>query len=78
MEDSEDIPDEFRSEYDAIDEHLAAMVDYIKRETRADTVQIIITKHNVRDGRSQMYAKGAGNHYARERSCEIWLIKQDP
>jgi len=53
--------------------HLEAMADYIKRETKADTVQIITTHCDNKKQESMYQSVGTGNFYARVGSCRTWL-----
>lgn len=51
---------------------LRAMADYIKRETKADTVQIQITRRH-REGGVERYAQGVGNIYERIGAAHEWI-----
>lgn len=52
--------------------HLRAMAEYIKRETKARTVQIHITRDH-EGGGCERYAQGVGNIYERIGAITEWI-----
>lgn len=54
---------------------LEASAQDVKLATRADSVVIVITRHH-KDGRTESFASGIGNHYARLESVREYLHKQ--
>lgn len=56
-------------------DHLLAMSEYIKREIKASSVQIVITRKHEQGGFAS-FAHGTGNFYERIGAVKTWLDKQ--
>jgi hypothetical protein len=56
-------------------DHLLAMSEYIKRETNASSVQIVITRKHEQGGFAS-FAHGTGNFYERIGAVKTWLDRQ--
>lgn len=71
MFDSEDSAD-----LDDTQRHLQAMAEYIKRECKANSVQIIITRQTDNPNETETYGQGVGNIYERIGAVTLWLKAQ--
>lgn len=77
MFDSEDSDDKQESaDLDDTQRHLQAMAEYIKRESKASSVQIIITRKTDDPNEIETYGQGVGNIYERIGAVTLWLKAQ--
>jgi hypothetical protein len=76
-DDTDDDDQNFQQEEDPqlaeLYSHLEGAAQDIALALKADTVQIIITRHDTKTGQSECFAAGRGNVYARIESARTFL-----
>lgn len=76
MEDTDDVTHEEDPHMARIYSVLEGTAQDLKHELKADTIVIIITRHDQKTGQSDSYGAGLGNHYARIESCRNYVSKK--
>lgn len=78
MEDThDDEDDQEEQELEKLYSQLEGAAQDLAISLKADTVQILITRHCHKTGQSESYAAGRGNVYARIENCRTFVRNKD-